>query len=573
MRQRAQLERKRFHHARTARFLHHPLMDTILSGMYQGGFFMLLMQVKHINYTIGDRNLLDVSELSVFHGEKIGLVGRNGAGKTTLLNILSGSEEADGIHRRIFGKLAYVKQLSNASEMEEWEQMSGGEKTKAKLHKALGEKPDLLLLDEPANNLDWKAIEELEDMLKTFDGTVIMISHDRALLDSICTKIWELENGRLHMYNGNYSSYRAQKERERKEQQSRYEKYVRERKHLTEIQKNKEQQSRGMDKPPSRMGRSEWTLYKNKAAGKRKKIERVSKTLQARIDRLEENKPEQPVDLDEMILEMKLATPVYRKNIMEGKDLAKEVGDRILYTIPSFKLKTGSTTALIGDNGTGKTTFFNQIVNEEDELDIAGAAKIGYFQQEIEKLPGELSILDAVKQMSSHPEHIVRTILARLRFFREDVHKKIEVLSGGERAKVAIARLVAGDFNLLLLDEPTNHLDADAIEALEELLIHYPGTVFFSSHDRYFIEKTATNLYFLEEGKLTGFAGSLKEWRETNQRRPAVSYDEQEFLRLDNKKAELISKLSMPEPGDDVSGLEAEFNEIVLQLKKLEEAR
>ncbi|WP_070119291.1 ribosomal protection-like ABC-F family protein [Bacillus marinisedimentorum] len=533
---------------------------------------MLIMQAKHINYTIGDRNLLNVAELSVFHGEKIGLVGRNGAGKTTLLNILSGSEEAEGVHLGTFGKLAYVEQLSNGSEMEEWEKLSGGERTKAKIQEAIGEKPDLLLLDEPANNLDWKAIEELEEMVKKFDGAVIIVSHDRSLLDSLCTKIWEVENGSLRTYKGNYSSYRAQKELERKEQESRYAKYVREKKNLTEIQKNKEQQAKGMDKPPSRMGRSEWTLYKNKAAGKRKKIERVSKTLQARIERLEENKPEQPVDLDEMKLEMELATPVNRKNIIEGKDLVKMIGSRILYTIPSFKLRTGSKTALIGDNGSGKTTFFDQICKQEG-LDIADAVKIGYFQQEIEKLPRELTILEAVKKTSIHPEHIVRTILARLRFFREDVHKKIEVLSGGERSKVAIARLAAGDFNLLLLDEPTNHLDADAIEALEELLIQYPGTVFYISHDRYFIEKTATNLYFLQQGELTGFAGGLKEWKQTQQRRPAVSYDEQEYLRLDNKKAELISKLSMPEPGVDIIALEEQYTEVVKKLNKLKDAK
>ncbi|MYL35299.1 ATP-binding cassette domain-containing protein [Pontibacillus yanchengensis] len=526
---------------------------------------MRVMHAKQIHFTIGDRTLLEINELSIHQGDRIGLIGKNGEGKSLLLNYLLGLLDTNPLVSWN-GSVGYFRQL-NIEEEPSWNHLSGGEKTLRKLEQLFNESHDILLLDEPTNNLDWQRIDEVEKKLLHLQGAYVIVSHDRKLLDEVCTKIWELEDGEVTEYKGNYSDYEDAKALKVQHQQEEYEAYVKEKKRLTERMHQKEKQSKGMNKPPSRMGNSEWQLYKGKASGKKQKVERVSKVIQDRIDRLE--KVEKPFEWSEIKMDYTLVEPIHRKNIFVAKDLTMNIGNRQLYTIDHVKLKTGSKTAIIGANGSGKTTLLHQLLYGNTELEITNQASIGHFDQTLEALPEDKTILEYVQENSSLSQHVIRIILGRLRFFDTDVHKKIGILSGGERVKAALARLLTGSYNVLVIDEPTNHLDIEAITSLEGLIQDYPGTVLFVTHDRRFIEETADHLWFLENGSLTTYQGTLNNYYTDKQKTNCSDDTVQRIMTLENKLTELISRLSIPGPKNDNASLEEEYEETLHMLKEL----
>ncbi|MGF2616656.1 ABC-F family ATP-binding cassette domain-containing protein [Rossellomorea vietnamensis] len=527
---------------------------------------MLLMRAKNVVCTIGEKTFFDEKELTIYQGDKIGLIGRNGEGKSLLLKYLQGMT---GFHPNVewFCGIGYMEQLSVPSKEA---YLSGGELTIKKLNSLLSEGHRLLFLDEPSNNLDWDRMEELQKRLKSFNGSIILASHDRSLLDTVCTKIWELDDGRLKEYQGNYEDYLVEKEREKKEQEAKYESYSKEKKRLLERYDKKQRQAQGMDKPPSRMGNSEWQLYKGKAAGKRGKVERVSTVIKDRIERMEE--VEKPFEWDAVKMEYVLQSPIHRKTLLTAKNLTKYLGGEKLYESPHLKLKTGSKTACIGRNGCGKTTLIRQLLEEVSEkIDMSKSVKAGYFEQSLQGLPDSSTILEFVTEGSTIPKHVIRIILARLRFFEEDVHKPISVLSGGERVKTAIAKLLVGDYNLLVLDEPTNHVDLDTLQALEGLLRDYPGTVLLVSHDRRFVENVADKLWRFHDRTISMFDGGLKQlegWTETAH---SLDENEEEILKLETKLTELIGRLSLPSPADDVTELDRQYKSVLTQLKQLKQ--
>ncbi|WP_409250988.1 ribosomal protection-like ABC-F family protein [Bacillus sp. SCS-153A] len=525
---------------------------------------MLLMKAKNVRYTLGEKTMFNEKELSIYHGDKIGLVGRNGQGKSLLLKYLQGMTE---IMPDIdwYCSSGYLPQLSNN---ESSSCLSGGERTMKMLNGLFSEGHRLMFLDEPSNNLDWERIEELQKRLASINGSFVVVSHDRMLMNAVCTKIWEMEEGKLTEYQGNYEDYLRDKERQKKEHEAKYESYTKEKKRLMERYEQKKRQAQGMDKPPSRMGNSEWQLYKGKAAGKRGKVERVSTVIKERIDRLE--KVEKPFDWDEVKMEYVLQTPIHRRTLLSAKDLVKNFDGNRLYQITNLKLKTGSKTACIGRNGSGKTTLIRQLLTEgAEEIDRAKNVKVGYFEQTLETLPENSTILEYVSEGSILPQHVIRIILAKLRFFEEDVHKPIHVLSGGERVKTSIAKLLTGDYNLLVLDEPTNHIDLETLQALESLLKDYPGTVLVVSHDRKFVGNVADKIWRFQDGTITMFDGSLKEFEEWSKRPASLGDNEKEIMKLETRMTEIIGRLSLPSPSDDLQQLEVQYQEVLRQLKEL----
>jgi ATPase subunit of ABC transporter with duplicated ATPase domains len=525
---------------------------------------MLLMSAKNVQYTIGEKKFFDEKELKVYQGDKIGLIGKNGQGKSLLLKYLQGlTDSLPDVDW--YCSSGYFEQLDNDRNTT---YLSGGEITIKKLNALFSEGHQMMFLDEPSNNLDWERIEELQKRLKSFNGSFVLASHDRALLDAVCTKIWEIEEGEFEEYQGNYEDYLSEKERQKKEHEAKFESYTKEKKRLMERYEQKKRQAQGMDKPPSRMGNSEWQLYKGKAAGKRAKVERVSTVIRERIDRME--KVEKPFEWDAVKMEYILQTPIHRKTLLSAKDLEKYIDGEKLYQSPHLKLKTGSKTACIGRNGSGKTTMIRQLLKEESEqVDVAKNVKVGYFEQVLENLPESSTILEYVTEGSALPQHVIRIILARLRFYEEDVHKPIGVLSGGERVKTSLAKLLVGDYNLLVLDEPTNHVDLDTLQALEGLLKDYPGTVLVISHDRKFVENVADKLWRFQDGTISMFDGGLQKFEEWSRQPRSVDENEEEILKLETRMTELISRLSIPSPSDDISLLEGRYQEVLCQLKEL----
>lgn len=522
---------------------------------------MMLVRVKNMVKSIGIRDLFSIEEISIYEGNRIGLIGKNGTGKSTLLSMLS--ERVEEGSAACIGSLGYVKQLPE----DNGRHLSGGERTLVQLQEVFGLPHSVLLLDEPTNNLDWKRIEWLEKQLLAFKGGMIISSHDRELLDRVCTEIWELENGKLTVYGGNYTYYEERKELEKQQYQFKYEQYMDEKRRLSDLYRRKKQQSESMDRPPSRMGSSEWRLHKDKAAGKRKKVERVSKVISEKLERLE--KVEKPFDWNEVKMEMALQQPLHAKQAVVLKKLSKAFGRRLLYEIEYAKVKTGSKTALLGDNGTGKTTLLHQILSGEDGAEVAPLAKIGVLHQQLNAMPTEKTVLEYVKQGSTKPEHLIRIILGRLHFYEEAVHKSISVLSGGEKAKAGIAKLLASDCNMLCLDEPTNHLDIEAMQALETLLQEFEGTVLFISHDRRFVSNVADALLLIENQKVVSFTGSYGQYKESQKNSAAVSVEREEKMILENRLANVIGKLSMPEFSHEKEKWEQEYEHLLSRLKEL----
>jgi len=508
--------------------------------------------------------LKDIS-FSIHEGDKVGIVGVNGAGKSTLLNIINGEIQCDSgtinisknkkigfLHQNtgldsenaIFDEMLSVfdelvkkeirlkeleKEISNASEdklaalMKEYSRLSdeysinggyeyrsrvrgvlkglgfneeefdtkihilsGGQKTRLALAKLLLYEPDIMLLDEPTNHLDIEAIMWLEGFLKAMKKTVLIVSHDRYFLDSVTTKTLELENNLSKLYNGNYTQYIKQKEIDREIQQRHY-----------------ENQQREIEKMEAFIAQQkQWNRERNIIA---------AESRQKAIERME--KIEKPKDLPGKI---KIK---FRKSMTSGNDvmfvenLSKSYPGKTLFTDISFKLRKKERVFLLGPNGCGKSTLVKILISklqaDSGVVEFGHKVQVGYYDQELSDLNESKTILEELIDSNNDLTLTqIRTLLSSFLFTGEDVLKPISALSGGEKSRVALAKLILSTSNFLILDEPTNHLDINSREVLEEALANYEGTILSISHDRYFINKLATRILELDNCSLLDIEGN-----------------------------------------------------------------
>lgn len=545
---------------------------------------MLVLDISKLKKYYGDRLILDIKDLKIYREDKVGIVGLNGSGKTTLLNLISKEVLPDEGFIRTFGNISYIKQLeygnaeiAHGKYISEFglkgkkrSYMSGGELTRLKIAEAFSKDCSLLLADEPTSNLDLDGINMLLEKLLNFDNALLIVSHDRDLLDRVCNKILEIEDGHVKLYDGNYSDYKEQKELERKTKELEYEKYIKEKRRLERAIIETKNKSRSIKKTPRRMGISEARLHKMGNQSAKRSLEKKAKAIQSRLEKLEVK--EKVKDLEKVRVDI-LGDEIHTKILIEGQDINKSFGKRTLFKKGNFQIYNGSKTALIGDNGSGKTTLLNMIMNEEKGIKISRKAKIGYFSQDLSILDENKSIIENIMETSIYDETTIRIMLARLLFKREDVYKKVKVLSGGERVKVSLAKILSSDFNMLILDEPTNYLDIYSIEAVEEALIEYEGTILFVSHDRRFIDKIADNIIYIENHRIKTFNGRLKEL-ENRKNRP-VDMDEKKLAEekaiLQYRLSEILGKLSMADKDEDIEALDKEYKKILEKLKAINE--
>jgi ATP-binding cassette subfamily F protein 3 len=353
-------------------------------------------------------------------------------------------------------------------------QLSGGQKTRAMLARLLLESPDLLVLDEPTNHLDIDAVEWLENFLQAFPGAVLVISHDRYFIDHVATTIWELEFGVLETYRGNYTHYMTQREERRERLQKEYEAQQ------AFIAKEQEYIRRHMG--------SRWTAQ---ARGRQKKLETM-----ARRGRIIQRGPQER-------RRMKLQMLAERSGdiVLATRGLAVGYADdpQPLFIVPDTTVYRGETVAIIGPNGAGKSTLMKTIIGQLTPLKgsstLGANVQVGYFAQAHESLDPRLSIIDEITRTKAMTQSDARHYLGQFLFSGDDVFRTIDTLSGGERGRVALAKLSLQGANLLLLDEPTNHLDIDSQEILQEVLESFAGTVLLISHDRYLIQQLATQIW------------------------------------------------------------------------------
>ena len=466
--------------------------------------------------------------------EKAAIVGINGSGKTTLLRCILGIEEADegSIAFSKEKKMDYLAQqhADIEAENEDYDTLSGGQKTRKRLEEILQEKPDLLILDEPTNHLDIGSIQWLEKVLKRYDGAVLLVSHDRYFLDKIVTKVIDLERGKVRMYQGNYSAYAEKKRQLREAEWKAFQNQQAEIKH------------------------QEAVIEKLKQFNREKSIKRAEsrEKMLSKVERLE--KPE------ELENEMKLLFSPRESSgndVLMAKELGKSYDGRRLFSHGTFSLQRGEHVALIGDNGTGKTTLLkilNGLVQaDEGEFRLGSKVKIAYYDQEHAVLHMEKTLFEEIQDTYPDMNNTkVRNVLAAFLFTGDDVYKRVQDLSGGEQGRVSLAKLMLSDANFLILDEPTNHLDIQGKEVLEEAIRNYEGTVLYVSHDRYFINKTATRIIELFSNRFDNYIGNYDYYIEKKEdvraygdslqkdKMPVEAIDPEEAQRLEEKESKRL---------------------------------
>jgi ATP-binding cassette, subfamily F, member 3 len=367
--------------------------------------------------------------------------------------------------------------------------LSGGEKTTVGLGKILIHQPDILLLDEPTNHLDMESIEWLEGFLKSYKGIVLIVSHDRYFLDNVVNKIVEIEDMESISYKGNYSAFISQKEENMRVQ---YE-------HFREQQKK----VNNMEKQVTSL--RDWAMRADN-----NKFFRRAASIQKKLDKMDR--------IDKPIFERRNMRLDFNDATRSGKETIKAIGlakryeDKVIFDGADLMIHYGERVGMVGPNGSGKTTFLKMLVGEEQPD--AGVVELGanvmaaYLPQKIEFENEELTVLECFREGISIMEGKAREYLAKFMFYKKSVFKKVKFLSGGERIRLKLAMLMYQDINLLILDEPTNHLDIDSIETLEAALEDFKGTIFFISHDRYFINKIGERVIAVEDFGLKSYQGN-----------------------------------------------------------------
>lgn len=549
---------------------------------------MILISVQELQKSFGVHEVLRSVTFSLQKGEKMGLVGVNGCGKTTLMRMIAGEMQPDGgtIHRNKDLRVGYLAQLDdipltdtvwgallkvfepirvmerrmaeiekllesadpetalrlsseyqrltesyNAQQGYAYEgeilrvlnglglkpemhqrqvsTLSGGERTRLSLAKLLLQKPDIILMDEPTNHLDLEAIEWLQDYLTDYKGSLLLISHDRYFLDHVCTTMGELLGGKMIKFTGNYTEYMKKRTADFETRMKAY-----------ELQQKEIQREQAIIERYRSFNREKSI----KAAESREK-------RLAKVERLEKPVEEQHV---------RFSFDARRRSgeeALEVRELSKSFEGQPVFQNLSFKLRTGDRVALIGPNGVGKSTLFriltHQINPDHGSVRFGTNIDIGYYDQHQQNLNPQNTILDEVWNAFPKLEQTrIRSALGLFLFTGDEVFEKIEKLSGGERGRVALTKLMLKQDNLLLLDEPTNHLDMDSREVLEDALRDFPGTILAISHDRYFINRFAEKVMVMEKDGVTEYLGNFDDYIEKRDRpRPPVSSLEDEPTR------------------------------------------
>lgn len=548
---------------------------------------MIMLSCNNVSKTFGVETILENISFSVNEGDKIGIVGVNGTGKTTLFKVITGilPHDRGKIFTSKNCRLGYLEQNTNfysektiydevvsvfsdligaeeelrslehqiaslsdkggssgdqlkktmdiyGKKYEEFEKnngyayksevrgtlkglgfsdeemdksvnvLSGGEKTRVLLAKLLLSKPSLLLLDEPTNHLDADAIEWLEGFLRSYEETIMIISHDRYFLDQSVNRIFEMENKHLTTYNGNYTDYQKQARVNREIRLRQYENQQR------DIKKQEE------------------SIERLKAYGREKHLKRArsKEKMLDKVDRLEK-----PQELRKKARFNFVLRHHSGNDVLKVQGLAKSFDDRKLFEGVDFDLYRGEKVALIGPNGVGKSTLFKIIMGDESQdhgdYKLGQGVDIAYFHQEQKSLNLENTIIDEVWDDNPHMTQTeVRNLLGAFLFEGEDVFKSIRSLSGGERARVAILKLILSRSNLLLLDEPTNHLDIDSKEVLEDALKEYEGTLLTISHDRYFLNTVVDRILVLKPDGVEEYLGNYEYYQNKKKQESEKSY-------------------------------------------------
>ena len=426
--------------------------------------------------------------------------------------------------------------------------LSGGQKTRVFLGKLLLTKPDLILLDEPTNHLDMNSIAWLETYLKNYPGAVVIVSHDRYFLDRVVTKVIEIERTQARVYEGNYTAYSQKKEQLRSALIAQYKNQQREIKHQEEV------------------------IAKLKSFNREKSIKRAEsrEKMLSKIEVLDK-----PV-FDDAHIHLRLEPQITSGNdVLSVKGLAKSFGENHLFSGVSFEVKRGDRVAIIGNNGTGKTTLL-KILNDLEEADageirLGAKVHIGDYDQEMQVLHMEKTLFEEISDAYPDLDNTrIRNVLASFLFTGDDVFKRIGDLSGGERGRVSLAKLMLSESNFIILDEPTNHLDISSKEILESALNHYTGTILYVSHDRFFINRTATRILDLTHEQLVAYTGNYDYYLEKKEETEARLFGTGAFTAAKEATESKLDWQKKKELQSQIRRLQAKSERLQKELETLE---
>lgn len=595
---------------------------------------MIVLSCKNVSKAYGIEVILKSVTISIDEGERVGLVGPNGAGKSTLLKIITKQldpddgeifidknkkigylaqhlslESSSSIYQEVLSvfqdlldletklreleaemNIPYdssnseyhdkiIKEYTVLSEVfvnrggytfkanisrvlqglgfteKDYEKpidiLSGGQKTRIALCKLLLSNPDILLLDEPTNHLDLETIEWLEEYLKSYKGSIIVVSHDRFFLDAITTKTFDMNNGIVDTYNGNYSAYVELKKKAYEEKLKAY---------------TLQQQE---------IKRQEEIIERYRSFNREKSI-KAAESRQKALDKIE--RVDAPIK-DKKITKLQFQTPIKSGNdVLHIEDLSKGFSDKLLFNNLNLDIKRGERVALIGENGRGKTTLFKilmgQVSPDEGVCVLGKNVYIGYYDQEQSNLDDDKTVLDEVwDEFPNLTTTELRNSLAIFLFTGDEVFKKISSLSGGEKCKINLLKLILSKSNFLLLDEPTNHLDIMSREALEDAILGYDGTIITISHDRYFLNKIAEKIYELNENGVKTYLGNYNyyvekknnplrfEELEENEGKTKTQIQYEKKKKREEEKLQKQKQLQVKHLEEEISNIEKKLDE------------
>ncbi len=593
----------------------------------------MLLGLQNVTFEFGARTIVEDATWHIQPNERIGLIGYNGTGKSTLLKVLTGQytvaagsvekgrettigflhqdllgfDTEDTILQVALGAFERVQQLEKEMEIlgkelektgdeslvndyadllhemdvldgysvqhrteeilqglgfsnielhKPYKNFSGGWRMRVLLAKLILQNPDVLLMDEPTNHLDLPSIEWLEKYLMHYPGAVVIVSHDRFFLDRMVTKIVELYQQRLHFYTGNYTYYEQEKDIRIDMQKKAYENqqdYIRQNERFVERFKAKA----------------------SKAAAAQSIVKRLEK-----LDRIEDVEIERP--------NMKINFSVEKqpgRTIVTLKDISKRFKEVEIASHTGAEIERGDKIALIGANGKGKSTLLRIIAGTEtfegDRTWGHNVQESFYAQHQLEALNQENTILDELKDAGSGKNDLeLRSLLGAFLFSGDTVEKKVKVLSGGEKARVALAKTIASKANFLMLDEPTNHLDIHSVDLLVQSLVKYEGSLILVSHDRYFISRLANKIWEIEDQKIVEFKGSYAEWEDWKERRVKAAAEAARLNKAEVKAAPVVAKVEKPAPkvvtNDDkkeLQKLKTRFKNVETEVSTLQETK